>query len=140
MKNIFFIALFVCSAFTTVLAQQNPSKAVKYAFDKKFPNAIKVKWEKENDTEYEVEFLLNRIEYSANFSNKGIWLETEKSIKYTTLPEAVKNSFRETYKTEIVKDVAEIEMANGELKYEIEYKSGLKSKDVFYSKEGKSIE
>ena len=140
MKNIFFIALFICSALTTILAQKIPSKAVIDAFENKFPHATKVKWDKENEIEYEAEFIINDVEYSANFTEEGIWLETEKEINYDALPESVKKSFRATYKIEKVKEVAEIETAIGMVKYEIEFKKGLKTIEVLYPKEGKLIE
>ncbi len=66
--------------------------AVKSAFSQKFPDATNVKWDKENDNEWEAEFKMNGTEYSANFDNSGIWTETEYKINFKDIPEAVKTS------------------------------------------------
>lgn len=66
--------------------------AVKSAFSQKFPDANNVKWDKENDNEWEAEFKSNGTEYSANFYNSGEWTETEYRINLKDIPEAVKTS------------------------------------------------
>jgi hypothetical protein len=72
-------------------AKQAPEK-VKSAFSQKFPSATKVEWGKEGDKEWEAEFKLNGIEYSANFDNEGKWLETEYEISLKEIPAAVKTT------------------------------------------------
>jgi hypothetical protein len=66
--------------------------AVKSAFSQKFPDASHVKWNKENDNEWEAEFNMDGMEYSSNFTNSGTWTETEYKIKLKDIPEAVKTS------------------------------------------------
>jgi hypothetical protein len=63
---------------------------VKTAFAQKFPNAMKVKWEMESGKEWEAEFKLDGKEYSANFDNNGVWMETEYEISINEIPVAVK--------------------------------------------------
>jgi hypothetical protein len=63
---------------------------VKTAFMQKFPKATKVKWGKENEKEWEAEFIMNGKDYSANFDNKGAWMETEYEINIAEIPVAVK--------------------------------------------------
>lgn len=70
--------------------QTNAPKNVTDAFSKKFPTAKKVKWNKENETEWEAEFKMNGEEYSANFTSEGIWKETEHEIEKSDTPSAVK--------------------------------------------------
>ena len=67
-------------------------QAVKTAFTQKFPDASQVKWDKENENEWEAEFKMNGMEYSANFDNAGTWTETEYEISLQEIPEAVKTS------------------------------------------------
>jgi len=67
-------------------------EGVKSAFSQKFPDASNVKWDMENDNEWEAEFKLNGTEYSANFENSGVWTETEYKINLKDIPEAVKTS------------------------------------------------
>jgi hypothetical protein len=67
-------------------------EAVKSSFSQKFPYATNVKWDKENDNEWEAEFKMKGMEYSANFENSGTWTETEYEISLKDIPEAVKTS------------------------------------------------
>lgn len=67
-------------------------EAVKSSFSQKFSNAINVKWDKENDNEWEAEFKMDGIKYSANFDNSGAWSETEYQISFSDIPEAVKTT------------------------------------------------
>jgi len=67
-------------------------EAVKSAFSQKFAEASHVKWDKENDHEWEAEFIMNGMEYSANFENSGVWTETEYKINLGDMPEAVRKS------------------------------------------------
>ena len=75
---------------------------VKEAFAKKFPNIKKVKWEKESNSEWEGEFKIKGMEYSANFLEDGTWKETEHEIKRNAIP-----------------SVYECELEKGELNTEI---------------------
>jgi hypothetical protein len=63
---------------------------VKSAFSQKFTGATNVKWDKENDEEWEAEFKLGGKNYSANFDNAGTWVETEYQISLKEIPAAVK--------------------------------------------------
>ena len=76
--SIAFISAGIVS-FTTPQTKAIP-EIVKTAFTKKFPSVKKVDWEKESDSEWEAVFKMNRIEYSANFTTDGKWLETEHEI------------------------------------------------------------
>jgi hypothetical protein len=67
-------------------------EAVKSSFSQKFSNATNVKWDKENDNEWEAEFKMDGIKYSANFDNSGAWSETEYQISISDIPEAVKTT------------------------------------------------
>lgn len=67
-----------------------PGKAVESAFWAKYPSASQVKWDKEGNYR-EAEFLLEGIEYKAWFAKTGGWLQTEYSIDYAHIPQAVRN-------------------------------------------------
>lgn len=116
-----------------------PPEAVKKAFAEKFPNATGVKWDKENAHEYEASFSWDGGTYSANFSDRGEWLETEHTIAFNALPGNVQARFNTTHKGAKVKAAAIIETAKGETKYEIEVKKKLKTVEFFYNSEGTEI-
>ena len=118
-------------------AQSAPS-AVKSAFEKKFPNAKSVEWKKENDSEWEAEFKLNGVEYSANFSNDGTWKETEHEIKESELPNAVKNTLNDQFGDYKVEDVEMIETP-GFSGYEIEIEKGKETIELVIDNSGKVL-
>lgn len=128
----------VC-AYATSFAQGKTPTAVTTAFNQKFPNATKVKWDKENAHEYEASFEWKGETLSANFSDTGEWLETESPISFNQLPEKVKTAFNDAYKGATVKAVAKIETSKGTTKFEVEFKQGLKTIELFYTTDGKEI-
>ena len=87
MKKVTFImsflilGLFACS--------QAPPKTVSDSFAKKFSKAEKVKWEQEEENEWEAEFIINGQEMTACFDNAGKWLETEGEVEVKDLPAEV---------------------------------------------------
>lgn len=106
---------FSCSQQSTVSA---PEKVLT-ALTQKFPNAKHIKWEKENDSEWEAEFEMNTKKYSANFNLEGEWMETESEIQPDELPGAVLIRFNEQFTTYTVKEVELGESPAGTF-YEIE--------------------
>jgi hypothetical protein len=134
MKKI--ITTMLIMAFATAAFAITIPEAVKKAFDKKFPAATGVKWDKENAHEYEAGFKLEGKSYSANFSDTGEWLETESVIDFAQLPETIRQSFTAGHKTARVKAAAKIETSKGIVKYEVEYKTGSKTKEIFYNGDG----
>ena len=128
----------VC-AYATSFAQGKTPAAVTTAFNQKFPNATKVKWDKENAHEYEASFEWKGEKLSANFSDTGEWLETESPITFIQLPEKVKTAFNVADKGAIVKAVAKIETSKGTTKFEVEFKQGVKTVELFYTTDGTEI-
>ena len=95
MKNIIFIAVLLAlwSANAPLCAQKistkNVPQAVQTTFKTMFADAKKVKYSKETDGSFEVDFKQNDIKSSAHISAKGDWLETEQEIKKTDLPQNI---------------------------------------------------
>lgn len=85
--------LFICCNCVQVSAQkinaQQVPGSVMQAFQSKFPNATKAKWEMESADVYEVNFKMLRKKKSACFDRQGKWLETETEIKISELPKVV---------------------------------------------------
>lgn len=112
---------------------------VQKAFEQKFPNAASVKWEKENAHEYEASFTWKGEKYSANFSDNGEWLETETLVAFNMLPGKVQSAFTSVHKSETAKAVSKIETSKGTVKYEIEFRQGVKTIELFYDQDGKEL-
>jgi hypothetical protein len=139
MKKIFFVAMVLSCAFASCFAQSKTPTAVTTAFNQKFPNATLVKWDKENAHEYEASFEWKGVNYSANFSDAGEWLETESPTSFNQLPEKVQASFNASHKGVTVKAASKIETSKGTTKYEVEIKEGIKTVEFFYTTDGTEI-
>lgn len=116
-------------------AQKDVPQAAVTSLKQKFPNAQKVDWDKEKDGNFEAEFTLNGIEMSVTYSAKGEWLETETGILVSDLPAPVVAAFKKEHGSAKITEVAKIESTKP-IVYEIEYKSGLKTKEVMYDAQG----
>ena len=112
---------------------------VKDQFAKKFSEAKDVKWSKENKSEYEAEFNMNGKKYSANYSIKGEWMETEEQISTIELPEAVTAAVKKSHpKSELV-DADRITNSKGALKYEVVIKSGINKQELLFDAAGNTV-
>ncbi len=94
------------------------------AFKNKFPNAKNAKWEKENSAEYEVEFELTDIDYSATFDSSAKWLETEMDMKFKDLPAAIKSYLATHFSGFKIKECEKVETSGSKSLFEIELKKG----------------
>ena len=124
-------------AFTNLDDQKVP-QAVKDAFSEKFPTAKKVDWEKENDQEWEAEFKLNKVEYSANFLADGTWKETEHEISETEVPQQILSSLKSNFPDYEIEEVEMSEKNEGTF-YEFEIEKGKDEWDVTMDSNGKVL-
>ena len=139
MKNVFFSVAVLLMVTLSCTGQTVAPAAVSKAFAAKFPNAKDVKWGKENVHEYEAEFTEGNVKASANFNDKGEWLETEMVIDGSSIPANVAEVFHKSYPGVIIKAADKIKKANGKIYYEIEYKSGTKTHEVIFDEDGKKV-
>ena len=129
--NLLFVAAVLLAA--PAFAQKETVPAVvKAEFAKKYPDAQRVKWEKE-ETNFEAEFRLENEEMSAVFDAKGNQLETEKEIQVSQLPAAVQAYMKKEGKK--IKEAAEITNASGVRYYEAE--AG--GKDYLFNAQGQPV-
>jgi len=133
MKNILLIvALFV--SLSVAHAQKGVPATALSDFKTKFPTAEKVSWDKE-DGSFEAEFKMGTTKMSATYSAKGEWLETETGIAATELPANVVMAFKKNHTSATIKSVYRIESGKP-ISYEIEFKDGVKTKEIIYDAQG----
>ncbi len=132
-KPIVIIANFV---FVIFACSQTPPKPVSENFAKMFPNVTKVKWDQEEENEWEAEFKVDRKENSACFNNAGNWLETEVEINKKDLPEIVKNAVSEKYTDYKIEEVSKIETPDFQ-GYEMGIENGKEELELQVTADGK---
>ncbi len=139
MKKILLLACVCTFAYTTLTAQIKTPTMVRVAFEIRFPGATNVKWGKENKHEYEAEFTYQGTNYSANFKDNGDWLETESPITFDSLPQGVKDWYKNPRIQATIKTIMKIENCVGITKYEVELQLGNKTREYLYDAEGRPM-
>lgn len=132
------VAATVCVLFAFFPVNKQVPQKVKDAFAKKFPSAKKVSWDNENDTEWEAEFKIDKVEYSANFLEDGTWQETEHEISESEIPQNVKKIIIEAFPEYKIEEV-EVSESTKATVYELEIKKGKNTMEVVVSVDGKIL-
>ncbi|GHB87760.1 PepSY-like domain-containing protein [Persicitalea jodogahamensis] len=112
-----------------VKADQVPA-AVTTAFAKAYPNASNMKWEKEKNGDFEVEFDQGKVELSVVYNPQGVEQEVETEIATSQLPASVQAAL----KSKKVKEAAIIKKG-GKTYYEAE----VGGKDLIFDASGKAV-
>jgi hypothetical protein len=116
-------------------SKETAPEKVQTAFKEKFPQATGVKWEKENDTEWEAEFNMLGKEYSANFNLDGQWQETEYEIAIQDIPTHIKASIDSTFIGYKIEE-AEISEKGVEKTYEVKLEKNESTLEAVYDSNG----
>ncbi len=139
MKTLNLIAVtFAVISLTACAQKTNVPENVVNAFNQKFPDAKSVKWDKENDTEWEAEFKLNGEEYSANYSTDGAWKETEHEIETSAIPANVKQTLDGEFADYKIEEAEISETAEGTV-YEFGIEKDETEMEVAISPDGKVV-
>ncbi|MEI8046474.1 MAG: PepSY-like domain-containing protein [Bacteroidota bacterium] len=137
MKNFFLVIVSTLLLSFNAFAQSTKDLPtyVRTSFDQKFPGAQKVKWSKENATEWEAEFKMGAKEYSANFNSEGLWVETEYKIGANEIPAAVTASLGKEFPGYKLVESEVSETARGKV-YELTIKTGTKKTEIAFDENG----
>ena len=136
MKTVKLIVIAFLAISINACAQKvNVTEKVKTAFEQKFPNAQKVKWSKENETEWEAEFRFKGEEYSANFTSDGVWKETEHEIETSAIPVNVKQTLDAEFAGYKIEEAEISETAEGSV-YEFALEKDEQDMEVAISPDG----
>ncbi len=116
------------------LQDKNVPANVKSAFQKKYPTAKAVKWDKEGNN-YEASFDLSKLDNSVVIDIQGTIVETEVEIELRELPAGIIEYIKLHYAGKQAKESAKITDAKGTITYEVE----VKGMDLIFDSNGKFI-
>jgi hypothetical protein len=138
-KLLLSVALFL--SLTSFSQIREIPKEVDEAFYKQYPKAERAEF-KDNLINVKVSFELEGDKYTATYSSKGLWRETEKEWHYDRLPVAVKDGFEKSkYADWQVKETMIIHRAGGTERYRLRAEKGdVKRKNLFFNDKGRLME
>lgn len=123
----FLIAFGQANAGEKEISKHQVPKAVLEAFEKAYPNAKKVEFEKEKfegKEAYEVEYKENGKEYEILYSPEGVILQKEETIDVKELPESIVQAISKAHPKATIKEAEKIMKPDGTVTgYEVELKS-----------------
>lgn len=123
MKKILFFAVAIFAMLAVGCDKDySPSTDMRANFQQAYPDAVDVEWERDHKhivAEFKLPGVSNDCE--AWFTKDGVWVLTTFGIKYSELPEAVRNSFESEYGSMTpVDSVTHVERSNGDDLYFVE--------------------
>lgn len=106
-------------------------------FDKEYPKASDVEWEKELGN-YKVEFDLNRRDHEVWYNASGNMLKKEQEITEAEIPEIIRATIKSKYAGYRVDDV-EMVYKNNVKTFEIELEKGQDEKHLIFDDKAKVL-
>jgi hypothetical protein len=121
----------------TSCGAQDPNKELK----KLYPNAKKVEWNSDRNGNQEAHFKMNGSHYRADFTQSGVWIETERSIEWKDLPPAVKHTVKEHADKDDIVELEEVHHHKKGWFYDVEVEKKKKGKrDLVIAPDGQLID
>jgi len=134
-----FIALFLFGNLVQAQLRDIPA-AVKEAFESQYSTAEQVEY---NDilTGVQVHFVKDGEKYTAKYTNKGAWKETEKEWSFDKLEQDVKDGFQKSKYAEWKQtETAIVYLPGGAEQYRIKVeKNDVVKRYLFYNKNGRLL-
>lgn len=147
MKKVFTVIAILATLNTQTFAQEKKEgkdemkskvtvpSTVKTSFSRKYPNASKVTWEKENGN-YEANWGGKSGEdNSAQFTSAGDFIEIVNAISVSELPSPVIKYVKENYNGSRITEAGKVTDAKGKLTYEAE----VNRKDIIFDEKGNFV-
>ena len=114
--------------------------AVARAFIAKYPGEKSPDWGRDRNDSYEAKFRKDGIELRADFTPGGQWIETERSLSWDELPQAVRDAVEREYDKDDIVELEYTENAERGNFYDVEIdEKGEKKKDVEYRADGRKV-
>jgi hypothetical protein len=140
MKRMYFIFSFLMAGIVSFAQIREIPKEVRENFSRQYPMATDVDFN-DNLLNINIQFTLNKEEWSAEYNNKGIWKHSEKKYDFDSLPEAVKDGFQKSkYADREVKSVIVLYYPGDIIQYRIKAeKSAVEKKYLYFNPQGRLL-
>ncbi len=125
------------------VSKQQVPKTVLEAFEKAYPNAKEIEFEKEmidGKAVYEVEFKENDREYEILYDSDGVIVQMEETLDAKALPESIVQVISKAYPKAIIEDAEKVMKPDGTvIAYEVEIESEGKKLELELDANGKIL-
>ncbi|MDF1658812.1 MAG: DUF4956 domain-containing protein [Verrucomicrobiales bacterium] len=140
MKGTIFLATILAALFGLVSEHAHAvPPEVEQSFEKQYPDAADPSWEVDDNANWEVNFLLKDEKQRADYRPNGEWLETEVSIRFEDLPDAIQTAVKRDYPGEDISEVEKVDSAiKGEF-FDVEFSRDGRNRDVEYRANGETL-
>ena len=119
------------------IATSEVPSVVENTFEKKFPNATEIEWETFGK-DYEVDFEIKDIDYSARLDLSGNLLTYKFEIEEETLPVSLKSFLQKEFRDKQWDD-PEVVVFNNDSYYQLEIDGFFKDKKLVLDEKGNTI-
>jgi len=138
MKRIILMTAILAGMFVSCDNDDSPNvetpSVVLNTFQREFPDATNVEWEKFKD-DFEVEFEIENNDHTAILSSDGNLLKYKYDILLSELPETVNESINTNYESNQIDDT-EILIIDGVTYYQVEFEKTLMDEQVVFNAAG----
>ncbi len=118
--------------------QGNREKAAAW-IKENYKDVSDLEYETDDNGYLEVHFESDGEDYRADFHQNGEWIETEQSVDWDDLPDAIQEAIEEDFDKD---DIAELEYVDNKEKgkfYDVEFKKSGKNRDIMFREDGTRI-
>lgn len=138
LNNFFLPLYFLFFTACGTIAGQIPD-AVKEAFAKQYPGENDPDWHLDKNGNFEAKFKQKGVHYRADYTPKGVWIETETNIKEKELPKAIKKVLKAQYDGFKISEIEKVESSKKGTFYDVEFKVNGGKQDVEFNASGQVI-
>jgi hypothetical protein len=139
MKSIVVLIIMLFISFSIYGQEVKTPKHVKNAFEKLYPNASEVNWEKEKHNEFEAGFKNDGKSISVVFDKSGNLLATKNSILISDLPKRIPRSIEKKHIGFTITKASKIIDDKGDITFEAEISKGQEIKKMVFDQDGRHI-
>lgn len=133
-STILALGIIGCSFVDKDIPASKVPETVKAGLEKEYANPVDVEWEKKKGN-YEADFEIDNVDYSAVFNKEGQLLRVKIDIEEAALPAAITQKVTEEYPDHMIDDADKIE-TEGKTFYQVELEGTFRDRNVVYTPDG----